>query len=52
MRVKGAEEGNKSHADLTKHCGKSPVATNNEHSSSSRLSHLAAAPTPLDQGDI
>ena len=26
--VKGTEEGNESHVDLTQHCGKSPVTTN------------------------
>jgi hypothetical protein len=26
--VKGTEEGNESHDDLTQHCGKSPVTTN------------------------
>jgi len=47
--VKGTEEGDKSHANLTRHCGES--FCNNEYSSSSHLTHLKA-PAPLDRGGI
>jgi hypothetical protein len=47
--VKGTEEANEMHLDLTRHCCESFF--NNEYSSSLHLTHLEA-PTPLDRGGI
>ena len=47
--VKGTEEGNESHADLIRHCGKSPVTTRTVLHC---VEPMSKPPTPLDPSGI